>query len=246
MPIPVCPYHGDRLLLEQKNNAEGDPVYRYKCDNGDWATSWMDTDNQAMAVRTMANVSNLPMDNVLGALKITSVNTSTGSDIVAIKDGTNALQKLAVDSNGRIGVNNLPAPGLTNTELRASPLTVIGVGIQPADKAVTAVGAAAAAVTLTLPLVAGQFHYINSLDITMYNTAARTGTATPVTVTSTNLPGSLAWTFPSAGAIGTITQIFPPLSEPLRSSAAGVATTIVCPATASVIWRVNATYFTAA
>ena len=133
---------------------------------------------------------------------------------------------------------------LTDTQLRATPVPIANA---TNDLAVTATGAAAAAVTLTLPAVAGQFHYIQNIEITMYSTVARAGTATPVLVTSTNLPGAPVWTFPSAGAIGTITQIIINASvRGLRSSVVNTATTIVCPATASVIWRVNVIYRTAA
>jgi hypothetical protein len=69
---------------------------------------------------------------------------------------------------------------------------------------VTATGISGAAVTATLPLVVGQFHYITSIRVSAYNVAARTGSATPVVVTTTNLPGTPAFTFGSAGAIGTI------------------------------------------
>ncbi len=110
----------------------------------------------------------------------------------------------------------------------------------------TATGAAAAAVTLTLPLVAGQFHYITQLIITKYASAAVTGTATPILVTSTNLPGNPVWTFARAQAIGTtdIQGIQLPGSA-LRSASAGVNTTIACPATTSVLWRVTCFYYAA-
>ncbi len=111
------------------------------------------------------------------------------------------------------------------------------------DLAVSAVGAAGGALTLTIPAVASNFHYIAGIEITLYNSAARTGSATPVTVTTTNLPGNPAFTFPSAGAIGTVDRY---LSELQRKSTVGsTATIIVCPATTGVIWRVNVTYYTA-
>jgi hypothetical protein len=105
-------------------------------------------------------------------------------------------------------------------------------------------GVAGAAVTATLPApVAGQSHKIIAVEITMYNTAARTGTATPVTVTTTNIPGTWAITFPTAGAIGTTVvyqmQVSPHEIEVVTT---GAASTIVCPATASVIWRITVVY----
>jgi len=108
--------------------------------------------------------------------------------------------------------------------------------------AVTAVGTAGAAVTLTLPAVTGNFHNITHIQITAYTTSARTGNATPITVTSTNLPGSPAWTFATAGAVGT-TDI-KTIESAIKSSTANTNTTIVCPATTNVIWRVQVIYNT--
>lgn len=119
------------------------------------------------------------------------------------------------------------------TELRAATLSV------------TATGLSGAAVTLTLPAVAGQFHYITSMDILIYATAARVGAAAPVVVTTTNINGTPAFTFETAQAIGTntIIQGVAP-STTLKSAAIGTATTIVCPIATSGIWRINVSYFT--
>lgn len=110
---------------------------------------------------------------------------------------------------------------------------------------VTAVGASGAAVTLTLPAVAAQFHYITFIEIVKYAVAALTGAATPVTVTTTNLPGTPAFTFTTAGAIGTSERDVYNPNKAIRSTAINTATTIVCPATTSVIWRVNVWYVAA-
>jgi hypothetical protein len=108
---------------------------------------------------------------------------------------------------------------------------------------VTATGAAGAVVTLTLPAPgAGLFHYVTWLQVLMYSTAARTGSATPVLVTSTNLP-ALTLTFPSAGAVGATVEQKTEPSAPSRSAVANTASTIVCPATTNVIWRINAHYY---
>lgn len=139
--------------------------------------------------------------------------------------------------SGSVSVGNFPS---------TQPVSgTVSVGnLQSAPLAVTATGAAAAAVTLTLPAAgAGLFHYICSLEITLFSTAARTGSATPVLVTTTNLPGSPVYTFGSAGAIGTTDRYMPLLTAPLRSSVANTATTIVAPATTAALWRLNATYY---
>jgi hypothetical protein len=102
-------------------------------------------------------------------------------------------------------------------------------------------------VTLTLPAPgAGLFQYVDSVEITLYNSAARTGGATPVTVTSTNLPGTPTWLFPSAGAIGTQETYSLITDAPVRASTANTAVTIVCPAVTGGIWNVKALYRTGA
>lgn len=144
---------------------------------------------------------------------------------------------------------------LTDGQLRAAPLplptgaateaTVAGIA-KPSTLTATQTGNSGAAVTLTLAAVAGQFHYITHIRVQLYAAAARTGSATPVVVTTTNLPGSLAYTFETAQAIGTKVECVTELAgNPLKSSAAGIATTIVCPVAATGIWRITAHYYAA-
>jgi len=113
--------------------------------------------------------------------------------------------------------------------------------------AVTATGASGAAVTLTLPAAgAGLFQYVTAIQLTLYSAAARTGAAAPWVVNTTNFPGAMAWTFTTAGAVGTAeVRDFTP-GTPLRSSVANTATTIVAPVATGGIWRLMATYFTQA
>lgn len=112
---------------------------------------------------------------------------------------------------------------------------------------VTAVGAAAAAVTLTLAAPgAGLRQYLTYLSINRFASALLTAAAAPVTVTTTNLPGTPAFSFPAeAAAQGTIDRWREDFAYPIASSAQNTATTIVCPTTTAVIWRVTAGYFIA-
>jgi hypothetical protein len=112
---------------------------------------------------------------------------------------------------------------------------------------VTATGAAAAGVTLTVPSPGvGLRHYITYIRITRFAAALLTAAATPVLVTSTNLPGSPVWSFPAdAAAQGTVFVFGEDFAYPIVSSAQNTATTIVCPVTANVIWRVTVGYFNA-
>jgi hypothetical protein len=112
--------------------------------------------------------------------------------------------------------------------------------------AVTALSAAATTVTATLPLVTGQFHYITSIAISRSCTGAITGTAL-LAVTTTNLPGSLAWTSGNACAVGSTNQdMAMSFSSPLKSSVAGTATTLVAPSAGALgQYRLTVTYYAA-
>jgi hypothetical protein len=113
--------------------------------------------------------------------------------------------------------------------------------------AATVTAAANTSATLTLAAPgAGLRHYITGLEITRNATAALAGTATLV-ITTTNLPGSLAWSVGNAMvAGGTQIDVQRDFSQPVQSSAQNTATTIVCPAPgAAVLWRINAYYYLA-
>lgn len=109
---------------------------------------------------------------------------------------------------------------------------------------VTATGAASAAVTATLPAVAGLRHYVDRIEVTRSATAALTAAAAPVVVTTTNLPGTPAFTFGSdvAGIGIDKSVVLDAGATGLAASAINTATTIVCPVYTGVIWRINVIY----
>lgn len=115
----------------------------------------------------------------------------------------------------------------------------------PTNLWVTATAAANTGFTLTLPAAgAGMFHYITSMRIVRNATAALAGTATLI-YTTTNLPGSPAW---SVGnnmiAGGTQLDLDEQFAFPLKSSVANTNTTIVAPACgAAVLARISVGYF---
>ena len=112
---------------------------------------------------------------------------------------------------------------------------------------VTAVGASGAAVTLTLPAPGvGLRQYLTYLAINRFAAAALTAAAAPVTVTTTNLPGTLAFSFAADAALqGTLDRWREDFAYPIPANAQNTATTIVCPATPNVIWRVTGGYYIA-
>lgn len=115
---------------------------------------------------------------------------------------------------------------------------------KPSTLLVTATAAVGVAATATLPAVAGLRHIIDFISVTRSATAALTAAATPVLVTTTNLPGAPQLTFGSdAAGIGIDKEVRLDFgSTGLAASALGTATTVVCPVYAGVIWRATVGY----
>lgn len=111
----------------------------------------------------------------------------------------------------------------------------------------TTVGASGAAVTLTIAAPGvGLRHYLTYLSINRFAAAVLTASATPVTVTTTNIPTGLAFTFPAdAAALGTLFPWREDFAYPMMATAQNTATTIVWPATTGVIARVTVGYYVA-
>jgi hypothetical protein len=161
------------------------------------------------------------------------------------------------------GIYNVPCAGFRRLRIRVSAYTSGAVTITPrategqfsqfarpipATLHVTVTAAAAAAATITLPAAgAGMFHYITYLECKRNATAALAGTATLI-VTSTNLPGTPAWSNGNAMvAGGDHVDVFINGSNPLKSLVANTATTIVMPAAgAAVLNRGNCSYYVGA
>lgn len=115
----------------------------------------------------------------------------------------------------------------------------------------TTLSAANTAVTLTIAAAGvGLFHYLTRIRITLHNTsaAAVAGSAVTLGFTSTNIPGSLAWTEGNALAAGASKVVVDEvLSQPIKTTTANTATTIVAPACgAGVVCRITAYYYPAA
>lgn len=109
---------------------------------------------------------------------------------------------------------------------------------------ITATAAAGTAVTATLAAVPSLRHYIDRISVVRSATAALTASATPVLVTSTNIPGFPIFTFGSdAGGVGVDKeQVMDFGGSGMAATALGTATTVVCPAYTNVIWRINVVY----
>lgn len=161
--------------------------------------------------------------------------TTSGTYLVGVSGFRRMRIRVSAYTSGNITVG-----------LRASLADVI---IQmrniPSNLHVTATAAANTAATATLPAAgAGMFHYITHINIVRNATAALAGTATLIH-TSTNLPGTPAWSVGNAMAAGgTQEDVNYTPTTPLKSLVANTNTTIVAAAGGvAVLGRVNVSYY---
>jgi hypothetical protein len=204
----------------------------------------------APATEGKQDAGNTRLDSL--ATKLDTVATKLDTVAARSQSQVDALSALTTETGQKLEPADLAAlataarqdTAIARLDSSLVTLAAILTGVnRPLDLAVTAVGAAAAAVTLTLPAVAGATHYIGRLSLTLYSTAVRTGAAAPITVTTTNLPGAMAFTFGTAGAIGTTDHRQVDFDSPLKAVAANTPTTIVAPAVTGGLWRITASYF---
>jgi hypothetical protein len=145
----------------------------------------------------------------------------------------------------RVRVSAYTSGNITATLRATSASDMTYVRPVPTNLWITATAAANTNAVATLPAAGvGLFHYITSLRIDRNATAALVGSAT-IIHTSTNLPGSPAW---SVGnnmiAGGTQIDVDTVFAYPLKSSVANTATTITAIAAgAAVLGRVNVGYY---
>lgn len=180
-------------------------------------------------------------------IALPALNNATQAYVLSVASTTTLNTQLLVNVSAfrrvRVRVSAYTSGNVTVAGRGSVADAVIQIERVPMTLAVTATGAAAAAVTLTLPAVTGLFHYIDHIRIEHFATALLTAAAAPVIVTTTNIPGTPSFNFRAdAAAQGTLTEKVIQAGAPLRSTAAGTATTVVCPATTGVLWRVTAAY----
>lgn len=203
-----------------------------------------------MADNTLQNgTANIATDDIAGVHHQYVKVEFGAADTATPVSSTNPLPTKNTD-----GTSSQAIKAASTAAVAADPAAVVALspnsflpGLAPTILWVTATAATGVAATASLPAAgAGLFHYITAIDIQLYATAARTGGATPVIVTTTNLPGTPAWNFPTAQAIGTIDRYDVPLLTPLKSSVANTISAVAAPIATTGLWRINVGYFTAA
>lgn len=143
-----------------------------------------------------------------------------------------------------------PTAGTFTVVMRAtnSDAIVIAQPIPSTLLATPATAAAGSPVTLNIAAPGlGLFHYLTRVRIELHASTAMAGAAAPFSITTTNLPNSEAYRMRSAIAIGDKDVLLLEfLTNPMKSSVANTATTIVCPVATGGIWFVKAYGYVAA
>lgn len=137
-----------------------------------------------------------------------------------------------------VSIAAMPSTPVTGTFFQAlQPVT------EQSEVPVSSTSASGVSTSTGALAVANQFAYINSIEISMYATAARTANATPIVCTTSNFPSALAFTFDTLQSSGTVIERIYQPPHPIKSNVVNTITSITCPATTSVIWRINMLYY---
>jgi hypothetical protein len=201
----------------------------------------------ALDLRSAAFTGTVVFEATVDGTNYFAVTGLVGSTTVSLIAGAGVVNtQLVVGVSGfrrfRLRVSAYTSGTLT-VALRssASDYAILATPI-PAAFCATATGLVNAAVTLTVPAVAGVFHLFTRIQIKRFFVTAGLGAVTPTIVTTTNMPGTMAFSFGTSGAIGSTLEELVQPHHPIKSTTAGSNTTIVCPAGTDTIWRVSACY----
>jgi hypothetical protein len=182
-------------------------------------------------------------------LPVVAVNLATRSYVAAIVGSTQGIWegKCGGFRKLRARCTAYTSGSFTTTLTASNALLDDSLGRQITPVVATNTAAAGAAVTLSLTSPgAGLRHYLTYIRIVRVASTLLTAGATPVLVTTTNIPGSLVFSMPAdAAAQGTAFAYQEDFSYPIAASAQATATTIVAPPTTGVIWRITAGYYVA-
>ncbi len=117
------------------------------------------------------------------------------------------------------------------------------LGVDFSDRIVTVTATAGSAAVLTLPAPSDARIFISRLEIFRFAADDLVAAATPVIITQTGLPGSVAWSVPAnlmLQGVATV-QLWEPRMA-IAGSQRNLAVVVTAPATTNVIWRLTAHY----
>lgn len=195
-------------------------------------------------------------ETTLAALnaKVTAVNTgavvlAAGAAVIGALTANQSINSAQVAGVATAVGSGVSGTGVQRVVLATDVVLPALSEMRSATLHVTATAAVNTAITASLPApAAGLFHYITSVQLTKLYSVLGVAAGAGVVITSTNLPGTPAWTTEqAAGAAGTAPMVinYQP-TTPLKCALAATATTFVAPAQLQTIWRWNVSYFTAA
>lgn len=136
--------------------------------------------------------------------------------------------------------------GVVVTTLNASlGISMLYAKPLPTSLSYTLTAALSAAVAATVPAGGvGLFHYITRVRISKFCGAALTPAATPVIVTSTNVPNTPSFDFKNLGAQGDIEVLDLDFTgNPLKSAASNTNTVFTAPVLTGAIWKITVFYY---
>ena len=180
----------------------------------------------------------LPIFNIINELQLAGI-TTVGTYFIQLPAATKRIRvRCSAYASGSANIFLRANNGTNILYAKPLPTTITGTLLTTANTAGT--------LTLSAPGV-GLFHYITRVEITRVNGTATavTGTAA-LSITTTNLTGSPAWTTGNAIAAGDskLDVILGLSGNPLKSTTANTATTFVLPAAgAGVQYRINVSYY---
>lgn len=171
-------------------------------------------------------------DPTLGVVKV---------QYVKLMDGTlDGATKASVGSNGlKVDPSGVTSPISGSVSVNNFPVS----SVPATDQVISNLGTVGNSLTVTLPAVTAQYHYITAIEMVMYPIANTAGGTTPTMISTTNLPGSLSWIFDTLGTKGQSISKFFRFTNALKSSVINTVTTITFPATSSIIWFANIYYY---
>ena len=187
-------------------------------------------------------------NNSVAVTQATAANLNAA--VVGTKTNNNAAPG-ATNVGALPALANAAAPAWTEGNLVAGSVDLVGnlrARTPETTIVVTATALVNTASTATLAAAgAGLFHYITRIELVKLYAVLGVAAAAGVIITSTNLPGAVAWTTEqAAGTLGTAPKVIDiTFARPLKSSVANTATTFVAPLQLQTIWRWNIYYYTA-
>ena len=163
--------------------------------------------------------------------------TTVGKFLAHLPSGTNKVRAfMSAYTSGAANVSLRGSQGYNFVYSKPLPTLLCAA---PASAAINL------GLTATLPAGgAGLFHYITRIRISKYCGAALTPAAAPSVVTSTNIPSTPSFDFKTLGSQGDSEVIDLDFTgNPLKVLVANTNTTIVAPALAGAIWKIQAFYY---